>query len=220
MQDFETEEQQLEALKAWWKENSSSLLIGLAMGVFSLVGWNFYKDTQYQHSIEASDMYMSVFAQSEANAISEADFATTDKLLAGYSDTPYAALSALMIAKHNINTGSFAKAASRLQWVVDNAIEEEVGHIAQLRLARLMVSLKKFDEANKLLSSDHPAAFDALYEELKGDVFVQKGEFEQARVAYDKAIAGSENASRWLQLKRQNLGSSNFDKAELVEPQA
>ena len=220
MQDFETEDQQIEALKTWWKENSSSLLIGLAIGGFTLVGWNFYKETQYQHGIEASDMYVSVVAQAETNAGGELDSTTTDKLMAGYADTPYAALSALVMAKHDVTAGNTDQAISRLQWTIDNAVEEEVKHIALLRLVRLMIDQKKYDDANKWLSSAHPSSFDALYDELKGDVFVAKGEIEQARIAYDKAIAGSENASRWLQLKRQNLGPSSFDKAEMVEPSA
>lgn len=220
MQDFETEEQQIEALKGWWKENASSLLIGLAIGGFSIGGWSWYKETQYQHSVEASDMYVSVVAQSEANTSGELDVATIDKLIAGYSDTPYAALSALVQAKHSISAGKLDQATARLQWVVDNAVEDEVAQIARLRLVRLMISQKSFDEADKLLSSSHPKVFDAIYEELKGDVFVAKGELEQARIAYDKAIAGSDNPSRWLKLKRQDLGSSSFEKTEMVEPSA
>ena len=65
MQDFETEEQQIEAFKNWWKENASSLLIGLAIGGFAIGGGSFYKESQYQHAVEASDMYVSVEMQSE-----------------------------------------------------------------------------------------------------------------------------------------------------------
>ena len=218
MQDFETEEQQLEALKKWWKDNASSLLIGLALGGFSLASWNFYQQTQYQHSTEASDMYVSVVAQAEAGA--QIDSATVDKLAAGYADTPYAALSAMVVAKHELESGSVDQAVSRLQWAMANAIEDEVKSVAQLRLARVLISQKKFDEANELLAAKHSAAFDALYEELKGDMFVAKGELEQARIAYDKAIAGSSSASRWLQLKRQDLGPSKLNQSELVEPAA
>ena len=220
MQDFETEEQQIDALKQWWKENSTSLFIGLAIGGFALGGWNFYKQSQFDHGVEASDMYVSVVAQAEANAGSALDAVVVDKLAAGYSDTPYAALSALVAAKHAIANGDFDQAATRLQWAMDNAIEQEVASVAQLRLARLMLSQKKYDEADALLSSKHSEAFNALYEELKGDLFVARGEVEQARIAYDKAIAGSGNGNRWLRLKRQDLGDSKFNSSALIEPSA
>lgn len=219
MQDFETEEQQVEAVKKWLKENASSLLIGLAIGGFSLGGWNFYQQTQYQHGVEASDMYVALVAQVEASSASELDLASADKLQAGYADTPYAALSAMAVAKHEIAAGNNEQAASRLQWVVDNAIDEEMVYVAQLRLARLMIAQEEYDRAEALLSVKHSAAFDALYEELKGDMFVAKGELEQARIAYDKAIA-SGNSSHWLQLKRQDLGSSEFNQSESIEPAA
>lgn len=220
MQDFETEEQQVEALKRWWKQNASSLFIGLAIGGFSLGGWNFYQQSQHQHSVEASDMYVSVIAQVEAGAGSSFDSTMVDKLVAGYADTPYAALSTLIVAKNEIGLGNIEKAVSRLQWAMENAVEEEVGFVAQLRLARLMIAQKRYEEASNLLSSKHAVAFDAMYEELKGDLFVAKGELAQARIAYDKAIASSGNASRWLQLKRQDLGSSKLNQPELTEPAA
>ena len=83
MQDFETEEQQIEAIKRWWKENSSSLLIGLAIGGITIGGWNFYQESQYIHGVEASDMYVSVVAQSETASF---DSTAVDKLKAGYAD--------------------------------------------------------------------------------------------------------------------------------------
>ncbi len=212
MQDFETEEQQLDALKRWWKENSSSILIGLAIGGFSLGGWNFYQKSQYQHSVEASDLYVSVVAQAEIM-----DVTNTDKLKAEYSDTPYAALSAMIMAKREIAAGNMDKAAPYLQWATSNAVDDEISSVAQLRLARLMLAQKKYDEVNSLLSAEHLPAFDALYNEVKGDMHVVQGEIEQARIAYDKAIAGSVNTNRWLQLKRQDLGSSELKKVGLGE---
>lgn len=216
MQDFETEEQQIEALKRWWKENASSLIIGLAIGGFALGGLNYYKKTEFQHGIEASDMYVSMVAQAESGM---ADSATADKLIAEYADTPYAALSALLMAKNEVAEGKIDQAALRLKWIAANA-KDEIKSVSELRLARLMIDQKKYDEANTLLSSAHPAAFDAMYDELKGDLFVAKGEVDQARIAYDKAIAKSENSSRWLQLKRQNLGPSSFGQVEMSEPAA
>ena len=220
MQDFETEEQQLEAIKNWWKRNSGSLFIGLAIGGFSLGGWNFYQQEQFDHSVEASDMYVTVVAQAAAGTGAVLESTEVDKLEAGYSDTPYAALSALVVANYEIGVGNVEQAMSKLQWAMANAVDEEVSYVAQLRLARLMLDQKQFDEANKLLSSEHPAAFEALLEELKGDMYAAKGERDQARIAYDKAIERSGSSSRWLQLKRQNLGPSKLNQSELADPSA
>ena len=79
-------------------------------------------------------------------------------------------------------------------------------------LAVALMGQKQYDEAEAILLASHPAGFDAGYEELKGDLYLAKGEIAQARVAYDKAInAAGGGASRWLRLKRQDLGSSDLD---------
>jgi len=218
MQDFETEEQQIEALKKWWKENATSLILGVSIGGFSF--WSYYVETKNEHRIEASNIYISLEKQVQANNVDDESIKKADQLSAEYADTPYAALSSLVMASYQFNKGDVDKAIARLQWVDKNAQEEETKHIARLRLAGIYISQKKHDESLALLSLDHPAAFNGRYEELKGDVFVAKGEIEQARIAYDKAIKQSTNTSRWLNLKRQDLGSSELKKSPVVEPAA
>ena len=220
MQDFETEEQQLEALKKWWKENATSLILGLGIGVLSLGGWTYYVESKHEHSVQASDIYISITSQVLANNVDDENMKKADQLVAEYADTPYASLSSLSLATYEFNKGNIDDAISRLQWVSGHAQDEGVKHIAQLRLASILLSQKKYDEVEAWLSSEHPASFNSRYEELKGDMFVGKGEIEQARIAYDKAIEQSGSSSRWLKLKRQDLGSSELQKSAVVEPSA
>ena len=220
MQDYETEEQQIEALKKWWSENATSLILGVSIGAMSLGGWSYYVETQAEHRTEASEIYVSIATQAQANNVDDEIIKKADQLTAEYADTPYAALSSLTLATYEFNKGNADEAITRLQWIDKNGQEEEVKHIARLRLASIFISQKKYDDAQAWLSSEHPAAFNSRYEELKGDVFVARGEIEQARVAYDKAIEQSTTSSRWLKLKRQDLGSSELKKSATVEPAA
>lgn len=218
MQDYETEEQQIEALKRWWNENARAIFIGLALGGLIVGGWYSHEQSAHQHSVEASDLYVSMIAQLETATNDTFDIKIVDKLVSEYSDTPYAALTVMLVAKHDLESGNFDKAIERMQWAMSNAVEDEVRVIATLRLARLKIAQKKYDEAHTLLADNHPAAFDGMYEELKGDIFSAKGEREQARIAYDKAIAKYGRESRWLKLKRQSLGSSTLEQVKLSEP--
>ena len=220
MQDFETEEQQIEALKKWWSENATSLILGVSIGAMSLGGWGYYVEKKAEHRTEASEIYASIATQAQANNVDDEGIKKADQLTADYADTPYAALSSLTLATYEFNKGNVDEAITRLQWIDKNAQEEEVKQIARLRLASIFISQKKYDDAQAWLSSEHPAAFNARYEELKGDVFVARGEIEQARIAYDKAIEQSATSSRWLRLKRQDLGSSELKKLTMVEPAA
>ena len=211
MEEYETEDQQIDAIKRWWNENGTSLLVGLGLGVAALTGWNYYTGEVHKHSIEASDMYVSVMKQVESNNIDDAGVATSNKLIADYADTPYASLVSLALAKHEFEKGNADDAVSHLKWVVAHGVEVETQNIARLRLVRILLDQKKYDEAETWLLSDYPAAFEARYQELRGDLFVALGDIEQARVAYDKAIKQDVDAGQLLRLKRQDLGTPDYD---------
>jgi len=212
MEEFESEDQQIEAIKKWWKDNGASLLLGLGIGVAALLGWREYLAYQTEHSAEASDLFQAVQVQAANNRLDDEHIKQADIIRNDYSDTPYAALVSLAQARYEYENGDTESAVMHLRWASENATETDVQHVAHLRLARVLIADKKYDEAETLLLADHPAGFAAGYEELKGDLYVAKGEITQARVAYDKAInAAAGSASRWLRLKRQDLGSADFD---------
>ena len=208
MEVYETEEQQVEAVKKWLKENGMSLILGVVVGLSSVGGWKYYQSEQKTHNLQASDMYMSLLSQMAVSK-DEADFnAQVDQLASKYSDTPYAALASLMLAKHDYEKGNVQAAISKLSWASKNATDIETQQVAQTRLIRVYLSESMYDEAQALLNTPHPESFDAVYEELKGDMHLDKNELAQARVAYDKAIVLSgDGVSSWLQTKRQQLGN-------------
>lgn len=206
--EYETEEQQVEAIKKWWKENSSFVIAGVILGASAIFGWRYYGDYKITHAEYAGNIYENIM-QSPANQNANDLQIKVNELIAEYADTPYASLSALILAKKQAVAGDYTKAQQQLQWVVSNSTQEELRHIARLRLTRLLFAGKQYDEALKLLNIDFPKSFAVMYEELKGDLYVAQGELGQARVAYDKAILNSGiQADKWLKLKRGDLGSS------------
>jgi len=205
--EYETEEQQVEALKKWWKENGTSLIVGLFVGVSALFGYRYYVEQNNSHAVHASDLYMQVMQRVSNKTIDDQTIDIQNQLINDYSDTPYAALSALVLAKMEYEADDADGAAAQLEVAIKHANDAATKQIASLRLATIYLEQKKYDEAMSLLSMDHDVAFDAQYEELKGDLFSARGDVAEARTAYDKAISlQGVSASEWLKLKRQNLG--------------
>ncbi len=213
MQKYETEEQQIEALKKWLRDNGTSLIIGVGLGVAGLFGWREYAETRTTHGAAASDIYFSVAQEAAAGKSGTDDMLEKiDRLTSDYTDTPYAPLAVLALAKSEYDNSNTEQAINRLDWVIANATSDEIRHVARLRLARIHTEAKNFTAAEQLLATQHPAAFDARYEEHRGDLFVAMGDTDAARLAYDRAIASAGTAaSQWLQLKRQDLGQSEAD---------
>ena len=219
--EYETEEQQVEALKGWWKENGTSLIIGLFVGVSALFGWRYYAEQNSIHAVHASDIYMQVMQSAVTKNIDDKTIDFQNQLINEYSDTPYAALSALTLAKIEYEKGNADATEAQLELAIKHANDDVIKQIASLRLASIYIEQKKYDEAMALLKMKHNAAYDAQYEELKGDLFSARGDIADARAAYDKAITlQGFSVSKWLRLKRQNLGEASAENPSAVEMRA
>jgi predicted negative regulator of RcsB-dependent stress response len=209
--EYETEEQQIEAIKNWWKENATLIFSGIAVGVILIVGWRYYISNQQTRAEHASQSYEEIVQILSTSIDTTNAQVKANELYAAYSDTPYASLSALILAKKQVQKGEIQQAIEQLEWAVNNAQQAEITHIARLRLIRVLLASKQTDRALEMVSIDYPASFAALYEELKGDIYVSKGAFDEARIAYDKAILSSGlQAGKWLKIKRNDLGPINF----------
>ncbi len=207
--DFETEEQQLEAIKKWWKENSNMIIGGIAVGVSAIFGWQYYQDKTIVHTNNASVLYEQVVGNVENLAIVNEQMARVNTLQAEYADTPYAGLGGLLLAKQQMASSEFVKAQKQLEWVAANARQDEVKSLAKVRLARLLSNTQQVDRALAILNEPFPTSFNAIVFELKGDVLILKGEMAQAKSAYQQAMAASESPSRWLQYKIDDIGMTD-----------
>lgn len=207
MAEYETEEQQVEALKDWWKQNGLAVIGGAVLGISALVGWrgwNWYQDKQ---ATEASDIFSVVqeaVNKNDATALQEQTNILRDK----YASTPYAPLAVLHQAKNQIDQGDNVAAEESLRWVLKNSKQDTVQNVARLRLARLLLADNKVEEAQAMVNSGMSDAYASLTNEIRGDIFVAKGEIEQAKEAYDQAMQAASGAGvEYLQLKRNDLGS-------------
>ena len=219
--DFETEEQQLEAIKTWWNANSTNIIGGIAVGVSAIFGWQYYQDKTIVHTESASVLYEQVSTNIENLTTVNEQMARVNTLQAEYSDTPYAGLAALVLAKQQMASGEFVKAQQQLDWVVSNAQQDEVKYLAKIRLARLLLNTQQLDNALAVLNESFPNSFNAIAYELKGDVLVVKGDMIQAKSAYQQAQSESSSPSRWLQHKIDDISLTNENKIiEKSEPSA
>ena len=204
------EQEQIDEIKAWWKQYGNLVLlvvIAALLTVAGVRGWSYYQTKQ---GLEAGELYVQLQGAMGANDAKKAqDIAAviTDR----YKRTGYAAFAALAAAKVAADTGDLATAKSRLQWVIDNARDDETRDIARLRLAAVLMDEKNYDEALKLLDAKHIETFTALYADLKGDALAAQGKIQEARAAYQTALDKSDSKSGYralVQVKLDALGAA------------
>lgn len=202
------EQEQVETLKAWWKENGNYVLLALALmlgGFAAIQGWKSYQSNQ---AVGASSLFLDMTKQIESGDPKRINDAA-DAVIAGYSGSAYAPRASLLAAQVNIQTGDLARAKTRLQWTIKNADEEGLKNVARLNLAGVLLDEKNYGEAQELLESPHPDSFDGLYADLKGDALSAQGKKEEARAAYQKALDKTDaknNYSSLIRMKLEALG--------------
>lgn len=211
METHVTEEQQIAALKKWWKSNGSSIITGIILGLAVLFGFKAWVAWQDRIAREASDIYaVMIGALQGGNTQAVSDKA--GQLIADYGNTPYAALAALALARLRVEEGELEAAATQLQWVLDNATADFVLDSARLRLARVKLAQGDPDGAEAILGhAGSSGAAEVLVAELQGDIHLARGDRDQALASYQQALAVmSEDytGSALLQLKYDELATA------------
>ncbi len=206
MEIYNTEEQQVEALKRFWKEYGISIIGGAALGLGGLFGWNAWQDHQQSQQEAAS----AAFAQLMQSANSAEQMqAAAETFRTEHNEAGYNALVDLMQARVAADSGDLAKAETLLQDAVAK-LDSSTRPLAQLRLARIQAAKADPAAAQATLAAIDNEAFAALRDELKGDLLKQQGDLEGAKAAYESAMqAGGAMASPALQLKLDDLAQAS-----------
>ncbi|HZW24911.1 MAG TPA: tetratricopeptide repeat protein [Gallionella sp.] len=204
------EQEQIEGLKAWWKDNGNFVLGALLVVVVAMGGWRGWQYYQNKQSAEAATLYAEFTKQLQSNdakRVNDAAAAVMDK----FSGTAYAARAALLAAQVNEFNKDVARAKTQLQWAIDHAEEATLKDVARLRLAAILMDEKKYDDSMKLLNAAHPDSFNGLYADLKGDVLSAQGKTDEARTAYKLAYEKTDAKSMYrnlIQMKMDALGAA------------
>jgi predicted negative regulator of RcsB-dependent stress response len=205
------EQEQLESLKAWWKENGNLVLTTLSLVLVVLAAWQAWNYYQRNQAVQASALYAAVQKAAGANDLKQVR-ESAGAILEQYPRTAYAAMAALVSAKAHFQGGDLKTAHAQLAWVAENAKDEALQDIARLRLASVMLDEKAYDDALKTLDAKHGAAFDAPFLAARGDVLVAQGKKDEARAAYkaavDKTDAKDTGLRGSIQLRLDALGTA------------
>jgi predicted negative regulator of RcsB-dependent stress response len=202
------EQEQVEAIKSWWKDNGKWLLGVAVIGLVLFSGMQFWKKHQATQAAEASKLFAEVQKQTTTNDPKRVNDAVA-ALVARFGGSAYAPRAQLLAVQVNVQAKDMALAKTQLRWVVEHADETGLQDTARLKLASILLDEKQFDEALKQLNAAHPEAFTGLYADLKGDVLTAQGKLEEAKVAYKQALEKIDEKSMYrnlVQLKLDGLG--------------
>jgi predicted negative regulator of RcsB-dependent stress response len=197
--------EQSERVQQWLRQNGLSIVVGIAIGLVGIFGWQQWNKHKAGHQADAANLYQQIQA---ATAAGKADSANTltDQLVKDYTDTPYAMFAVSDRAQRQVQAKELDKAVESLNWAESHAGDAALKALAQLRIAQVLLAQGKAADALAALDRMPPKSYESVAEELRGDVLVKLGRPDDARKAYVAAKAAlGENAPQSVQMKIDDL---------------
>ncbi len=206
MADYETEEQQVEALKKWWADNGRAVLLGIGLGLALIFGWRAWQGHKLSVAQEASTAYTSVMQALESEDNGEEFLDKVESMKKDHGGSSYAAMASLAEARFHAENNNLEEAEEALRWTVDQGAFTEIKSIARLRLARVLNAQSKHDEALEVLEKVTSQSYAGLVNEIQGDIHLESGNAAQALAAYKRAQeSGASAPNNNLQMKVDDL---------------
>jgi predicted negative regulator of RcsB-dependent stress response len=209
---YNSEEQQVEAIKSWWQENGKSIIAGVVIGFVGLFGWRYYNNYVQQKSEASAAEYqqvMQVLADQH-----EKGFADVAKFIASHNSDTYGDIAALQLSAEAVKANQLELAETQLRRVAERGADAEFKPVAGIRLARVLLAMNKLPDALKVLDAITAEQYKSAIAEVRGDALLASSQPEKARDAYLMALQASKNgANPVLQMKLDDL-SVAADKAK------
>lgn len=204
------------AAKKFWQTYGRGIVLIVIMVIVGIGVWEGWQYHLNQADKSAANLYFQF-----GNAIQKHQNKEVEKitraLVKKYPSTPYASLVQLSIAKRNVAHQDWNKAATHLRWVIQHSKEATLVELSRLRLSKVELQSKKYDEALKLLHANYPDSYLPLINELVGNFWYEKGNLGKARVLYQqafKAAKASELPTSWILLKIKAVNGNTKEPTE------
>jgi predicted negative regulator of RcsB-dependent stress response len=185
--DLLSEKEQIDQFRSWWSEYGAYVIGGIVIGAGLLFAINYFQSARLQAQLDASTAYETLIGHVIDGDLADAEV-VAGEIAAAYVDTTYAGQAGLAMARLYMEKNRDQDAADALLAVLDGDNDNEVKHVARLRLARIYLYQDKAQEVVDLLQAEDVEAFAAAYGEALGDAYTAMGRIAEAQDAYQKIL--------------------------------
>ncbi|WP_118843163.1 YfgM family protein [Haemophilus haemolyticus] len=198
------EEQEINQLKDWWKENGKTIIVAFILGVGGMFGWRYWQAHQAEQIAQASAQYDALIYSAQQDK--QAKKANIEQFVQANSKTAYAVFALLDEAKKATEKQDFAAAEANLNQALTQSQDEVLTSIVALRLSAVQFQLGQLDNALTTLNQVKGESFNARKAILTGDIQVVKGDKVAAKNSFEQAQqSGSQLEQQMAKMKLNNL---------------
>lgn len=198
------EEQEINQLKDWWKENGKTIIVAFILGVGGMFGWRYWQAHQAEQIAQASAQYNALIYSAQQDE--QAKKANIEQFVQTNSKTAYAVFALLDEAKKATEKQDFVAAEVNLNQALTQSQDEVLTSIVALRLSAVQFQLGQLDNALTTLNQVKGESFNARKAILTGDIQVSKGDKVAAKNNFEQAQqSGSQLEQQMAKMKLNNL---------------
>ncbi|KKZ53614.1 hypothetical protein AAX17_07375 [Haemophilus haemolyticus] len=198
------EEQEINQLKDWWKENGKTIIVAFILGVGGMFGWRYWQAHQAEQIAQASAQYDALIYSAQQDEQDKK--ANIEQFVQSNSKTAYAVFALLDEAKKATEKQDFAAAEANLNQALTQSQDEVLTSIVALRLSAVQFQLGQLDNALTTLNQVKGESFNARKAILTGDIQVVKGDKVAAKNSFEQAQqSGSQLEQQMAKMKLNNL---------------
>jgi predicted negative regulator of RcsB-dependent stress response len=200
------EQEQLDQLKAFWKQYGNLITWVLILALGGYAGWMGWNNWKREQAVKAGVLFEELEKAAQAGDLDKTARVFSD-MKERFGGTGYAQQSALLTAKLQHDKGQADAARSTLGWAAENAGEDEYRTVARLRLAGLLLDDKKYDEALRQLDGASSKEFAGLVADRRGDVLLAQGKKDDAKAAYLQSWNALDETTEYRRIVEAKLAS-------------
>ncbi len=185
-----SDDEQLEALKNWWREHGKTTVLGVVAAIALVFGYQAWDQQRGSSREQASMLYQSLLS-ADLQAQRDGDYSTANHLAGNLREafprSGYARFAALFQARYAVSSGDYPAAEEALEWAMQRKPDDGIGLMARLRLAQIAYARGEHEAALQRLQGVDAGAFAFAYESLRGDIYSARGDVVAAREAWQRA---------------------------------
>lgn len=203
MNEYLSDKEQIELFKKWWKDYGQGIALAVIVGLALGFAWRYWHAREIQNEALASSLYQQALFFDEKGDLTRAA-QNSAKLSEQFPSSPYAALSALLVAKDAVANNNLTLALVKLNGIIAHTKEARFRQIARIRAARIFIEQKQFGQALSILAPVEDKAFMPMIAEVRGDIFLAQGRKVEAEKEYEEAKKAMQDAGvqdPFLQMK-------------------
>jgi len=199
---YDTEEQQVEAIKDWWVQNGKAVIIGIVVGLVAIGGWKYYESHVKQTQEMTSIAYTSVISTLDKEG--EKAESNVQTFIDAHNNSQYAVLAALQLARVQIGVEHLDEGLAQLEWAKGHTKDDALLTLINFRLARVLSEQGDYAQAVTVLTQIKDDNWQGRVLELKGDIALHQNDKEGAYIAYTEAQQAKDK-SQTLKMKLDDL---------------